>query len=131
MEIGEWKPKLRCGACGGQVHPTEHSSALLHELAEVQLLQGDIWGITSYFNPEGYQSKLDNFRLFRKRTTNLQGLPLVVVELTFGDKCDLPFLSRRRPSIATASTPTHVQGCRAVKQHSVGGPPRQTSNFTL
>jgi hypothetical protein len=41
-------------------------------MAEVQITQGDIWGITSYFNPEGYQSKLDNFRLFRKRTTHLQ-----------------------------------------------------------
>jgi hypothetical protein len=47
--------------------------------------QGAIWGITSFFNPQGYKSKLENFRLFRKRATKHQGLPLVVVELTFGD----------------------------------------------
>jgi hypothetical protein len=96
----------------GQVHPTEHSSALSHELAEVQILQGDIWGITSYFNPEGYQSKLDNFRLFRKRITTLQGLPLVVVELTFGDKCDLP------PLLPITVLVKHGTDVPALQQHA-------------
>jgi hypothetical protein len=48
------------------------------------LASGTIWGITSFFNPEGYQNKLDNFRLFREQVTFGQGLPLVVVELGFG-----------------------------------------------
>jgi len=66
------------------VHPNEESSSLSESDAQEQMARGDIWGITSFFNPEGYQNKIDNFRLFRKRTTKQQGLPLIVVELTFG-----------------------------------------------
>jgi hypothetical protein len=47
-------------------------------------LPGSIWGITALFNPRGYRSKRDNFDLFRDRLRR-QGLPLLAVELAFGD----------------------------------------------
>jgi hypothetical protein len=40
----------------------------------------DLWAITSYFNPFGWQSRSANFRAFRARL----GVPLAAVELTFG-----------------------------------------------
>jgi hypothetical protein len=43
-----------------------------------------LWGITTYFNPGGYGSRLVNYRAFRE-STRRQGLPLVTVELAFGD----------------------------------------------
>jgi hypothetical protein len=43
------------------------------------------WAITAYFNPVGYRSRRDNYRLFRKRL----GLPLVAVELGFGGRFEL------------------------------------------
>jgi hypothetical protein len=39
-----------------------------------------LWAITSYFNPAGYRSRLENFREFRRRLT----VPLVAVELGYG-----------------------------------------------
>ena len=44
-----------------------------------------LWAITSYFNPMRYQRRLGNFRLFRKQLH----LPLVVVELAFGEEFEL------------------------------------------
>ena len=49
--------------------PDAEASALPKEEVDALLEANEIWGITSFFNPEGYQNKLDNFRLFRKRTT--------------------------------------------------------------
>jgi hypothetical protein len=37
-----------------------------------------LWAITSYFNPVGYTSRLQNYRIFRAQI----GVPLVVVELS-------------------------------------------------
>jgi hypothetical protein len=45
-------------------------------------LPGSLWGLTTYFNPENYQSKRDNFQRFRE---NLK-LPLCVVELAFDER---------------------------------------------
>jgi hypothetical protein len=42
-------------------------------------LPGSLWGLTTYFNPQDYETKRQNFRLFRKRLE----LPLCVVELAF------------------------------------------------
>lgn len=46
---------------------------------------GDLWAITSFFNPMGYRRRLANFRQFRARL----GLPLVAVELGFGPEFEL------------------------------------------
>jgi hypothetical protein len=43
-----------------------------------------MWGITTFFNPSGYRTKLDNYRKFRAGSRK-QGLPLLAVELAFGD----------------------------------------------
>jgi hypothetical protein len=50
-----------------------------------RLLGHDLWAITSYFNPVRYRRRLQNFRIFRERL----GLPLVVVELTYGSGFEL------------------------------------------
>ena len=44
-----------------------------------------LWGITSFFNPAGYKSRLSNYRLFRSRLK----VPLAVVELSFTGKFEL------------------------------------------
>jgi hypothetical protein len=41
--------------------------------------QDDLWAITSYFNPMGYQSRLDNYHVFRRHLK----IPLMAVELVF------------------------------------------------
>ncbi len=45
----------------------------------------NLWGITCYFNPVGYQRRLNNYHLFRKRLN----VPLVTVELSFTDEFQL------------------------------------------
>ncbi len=40
---------------------------------------GNLWAITSYFNPIGYQRRIQNYHAFRSRL----GVPLVTVELSF------------------------------------------------
>ena len=45
-------------------------------------LPGEMWGLTTYFNPEDYDTKRRNFQLFRERLK----IPLCVVELAFEDK---------------------------------------------
>src|SRR5580658_2870882 len=37
-----------------------------------------LWGVTAYFNPAGYRSRLDNYRSFRKRLKT----PLIAVEMS-------------------------------------------------
>jgi hypothetical protein len=44
-----------------------------------------LWGITSYFNPAGYKSRLANYRMFRSRLK----VPLLAVELSFSGDFDL------------------------------------------
>jgi hypothetical protein len=48
-------------------------------------LPGDLWGITTFFNPVGYSNKLQNFKVFRQAIKE-QGLKLLAVELAFGDR---------------------------------------------
>ncbi len=45
-------------------------------------LPGTIWGITTFFNPAGYENKYENFKIFRQHIKR-QGLKLLVVELSF------------------------------------------------
>ncbi|HKX30624.1 MAG TPA: hypothetical protein VJ302_23245 [Blastocatellia bacterium] len=47
-------------------------------------LSGQLWGITTYFNPAGYRTKLRNLQLFSRRVRR-QGLKLLVIELAFAD----------------------------------------------
>lgn len=44
----------------------------------------EFWGIACYFNPQKYKNNLPNYRIFREGTRR-QGLPLLTVELAFGD----------------------------------------------
>ena len=46
---------------------------------------GNLWGITSYFNPAGYSRRLHNYHLFRQYLT----VPLVTVELSFNGSFQL------------------------------------------
>jgi hypothetical protein len=48
-------------------------------------IQGDLWAITSYFNPMGYRRRLANYRLFRGHL----GIPLITVELAYGPEFEL------------------------------------------
>jgi hypothetical protein len=48
-------------------------------------LDSEIWAITSFFNPNGYQQRYKNFKIFR---THL-ALPLVTVELGYGNDFEL------------------------------------------
>jgi len=47
-------------------------------------LPGTIWGISTFYNPAGYGNKLLNYRKFHDGLKR-QGLPLLTVELAFGD----------------------------------------------
>ena len=44
-----------------------------------------MWAITSYFNPQRYANRLENYRTFRARL----GVPLVAVELAYGEAFEL------------------------------------------
>ncbi|HYD47870.1 MAG TPA: glycosyltransferase, partial [Terriglobales bacterium] len=51
---------------------------------------GDLWLITTYFNPAGYRRKRQHYRRFRE-PIDAGGLPLLTVECAFGDRpFDLP-----------------------------------------
>jgi hypothetical protein len=45
----------------------------------------NLWAITSYFNPVGYERRLHNYHTFRRHLT----VPLVTVELAYRDEFDL------------------------------------------
>lgn len=44
----------------------------------------DLWLVTSYFNPVGYQSKMPNYRIFREVIAR-SNLNLLTIECAFGD----------------------------------------------
>jgi hypothetical protein len=44
-----------------------------------------LWAITSYFNPAGYRTRLENYRRFRAHLT----VPLVTVEASFDGRFEL------------------------------------------
>jgi hypothetical protein len=46
---------------------------------------GNLWAITSYFNPIGYRRRLKNYRIFRQRLN----VPLVAVELSLNENFQL------------------------------------------
>jgi hypothetical protein len=54
-----------------------HTNETPHET-----LNGEIWGISTYFNPAGYSNKVNHLQIFCDRVRK-QGLKLLVVELTF------------------------------------------------
>lgn len=47
-------------------------------------MQAELWGLTTLFNPRRARSRIQNYREFRRRSRE-QGLPLLTVELAFGD----------------------------------------------
>lgn len=48
-------------------------------------LPGELWGVTSFYNPAGYANKLEHLKLFSDRVRG-QGLKLLVIELAFGGR---------------------------------------------
>lgn len=54
-------------------------------MTDINYPNKDLWAITTYFNPIGYQVRLKNFKEFRKRLK----IPLIAVELSFNDKFEL------------------------------------------
>jgi hypothetical protein len=48
-------------------------------------LSGELWAITTYFNPAAYETKLAHLRRFARRIRH-QGAKLLIVELAFGDR---------------------------------------------
>ena len=44
-----------------------------------------LWAITSYFNPGGYRSRRENYKIFRKHLN----VPLLTIELSFNGHFDL------------------------------------------
>lgn len=53
-----------------------------HTSASAEVSQGQMWGVTTYFNPAGYSTKLRNLELFAGRVRQ-QGLKLLIVDLAF------------------------------------------------
>jgi hypothetical protein len=53
--------------------------------APVKLSGSPLWAITSYFNPQHYERRLLNYRLFRERMT----APLITVELALNGEFEL------------------------------------------
>jgi len=49
------------------------------------VLGGSFWGITTFFNPAKYKTKLSNYHSFRDGIKK-QGLSLITVELAFGEE---------------------------------------------
>lgn len=52
--------------------------------AQPRHLPGELWGITTFYNPAGYTNKMTHLRRFA-HGVRAQGLRLMVVELAFGD----------------------------------------------
>jgi hypothetical protein len=61
---------------------------------------GDLWIISSFFNANGYRTKLQNYERFI-RTIDLSGLNWLVVECAFGD---MPFALPESPSLIRVTT---------------------------
>src|SRR5262245_59277853 len=55
----------------------------MHISANVEA--GPLWAISSYYNPQGYWRRQQNYRLFRQHLT----VPLLTVELTFDGRFEL------------------------------------------
>lgn len=53
-------------------------------MASARIPSDELWAVTSYFNPSGYQTKLQNFLRFRDGLRS-NGVPLLTVECAFGD----------------------------------------------
>ena len=47
-------------------------------------LPGSLWAVATFFNPAGYLNKIESYRRFRASLAR-QGVPLLTVELAFGD----------------------------------------------
>ncbi len=65
--------------------PAQETEETLPRAAVSSPAPHDLWAITAYFNPSRYKRRLANYRLFRRHL----GVPLVTVELAFGDAFEL------------------------------------------
>jgi hypothetical protein len=65
---------------------TEKRTANVMPPASVYNAIDDLWIVTSYFNPAGYQSRRCNYERFRQ-PISAGGLHLLTVECAFGDDC--------------------------------------------
>lgn len=63
------------------MHPSE-TAQTCEPICQPIELPGELWGITTYFNPAAYAIKLDNLRVFSEGVRR-QGLKLLLVELAF------------------------------------------------
>jgi hypothetical protein len=48
-------------------------------------LPGSFWGLTTFFNPNNYNNKINNYNIFRENIIK-QGIKLITVECAFKDK---------------------------------------------
>jgi hypothetical protein len=58
------------------------ASAVENVVNDRQILPGELWGITAYFNPLGYRNKLAHLKRFAAGV-RCQGLKLLIIELAF------------------------------------------------
>ena len=74
---------------------------------------GDLWAITSYYNPLAYRRRRENYRIFRQRLK----VPLLTVELAYGPDFEL----WHYPAI-TASERVGLGGwCSSTRRGTRGG----------
>ncbi|HEX3155151.1 MAG TPA: hypothetical protein VHV32_11030 [Candidatus Angelobacter sp.] len=57
----------------------------MNQTSKTDSHNGELWGITTYFNPVGYANKIDNLCIFANRIRQ-QGLKLLIIELAFNDR---------------------------------------------
>ncbi|HUI24959.1 MAG TPA: hypothetical protein VL403_02650 [Candidatus Kryptonia bacterium] len=65
-------------------HGDGDNGAQVVRAADTYHATNDLWLVTAYFNPAGYQSKLRNYELFRTRIA-AGGLRLLTIECAFGE----------------------------------------------
>ena len=68
----------------GERRRSDSELFIMKNTNETKKLSGTLWGIVTYFNPQGYRNKLENFKKFRI-SSKQQRLSLLAVELAFFD----------------------------------------------
>ncbi|MDD5025986.1 MAG: hypothetical protein PHH13_01270 [Candidatus Peribacteraceae bacterium] len=77
---------------------------IFSEVHRPERLPGTIWGISTFFNPAGYTTKLENYHLFRERAAR-QGLKLLTVEAAYEDQ---PFCLKEKDADILVQVRTHA-----------------------
>lgn len=68
--------------CSGSAEKNESKICMTEA---VRHAGAELWAVTSYFNPEGYQRRRQNYRVFRERLK----APLAAIELSFDGRFEL------------------------------------------